>query len=188
VQPFPQREEGNSQAEGLQLDDSLDTAHIRAPRVRSFWSSAGRTENPPIPGIGGSVLINRYVLLTNNPTFAPKKGVDLEMVRGGAVDVFHRAKRCILRGCRLLNHPLYGNFTPQQQPFRSLLLSRPGLGHEARTDSSSYELIQTALERYGSRIHNLPKPEDYPQNMRADYAYLDRTLMQDVLQSYCGRV
>ncbi len=69
-----------------------------------------------------------------------------------------------------------------------MLLSRPGLGHEARTDSSSYELIQTALERYGSRIHNLPKPEDYPQNMRADYAYLDRTLMQDVLQSYCGRV
>lgn len=172
----------------MQLDDSLDTAHVRAPRVRSLWSSAGRTENPPIPGIGGSVLINRYVLLTNNPTFAPKKGVDLEMVGSSAVDVFHRAKRCILRGCRLLNHPLYGNFTPQQQPFRSLLLSCPGLGHEARTDSFSYELIQTALERYGSHIHNLPKPEDYPQNMRADYAYLDRTLMQDVLQSNCGRV
>ncbi len=30
---FSQRGKGNSQAEGLQLDDSLDTAHIRAPRV-----------------------------------------------------------------------------------------------------------------------------------------------------------
>jgi hypothetical protein len=67
-------------------------------------------------------------------------------------------------------------------------MSCPGQEQELQTDKSSYELIQTALERYGSRIHNLPKPEDYPQNMRDDYAYLDRTLMQDVLLSYIVRM
>ncbi|MGC9371803.1 MAG: GrdX family protein [Thermovirgaceae bacterium] len=132
-------------------------------------------------------MIDRYVLLTNNSTFAPKAGVDLEVIEGGAFDVFTCARSRILTGCRLLNHPLYGNFTPRQQPFRSLLLSCPKGEHGKKTDNTSYQMIETALERYGSRIHNLPGPEDYPESVRNDYAYLDRTLIEEVLLSFSGR-
>ncbi len=115
-------------------------------------------------------------------------GVDLEIIKGGAVDVISLAKGRILAGCRLLHHPLYGNFTPQQQPFRSLLLSCPKDEQGEKSDTTSYRLIETALERYGSHIHNLPKPEDYPDNVRNDYAYIDRMLLEEILLSCCGRV
>ncbi len=132
-------------------------------------------------------MTDRYVLLTNNSTFAPHESVDLEVIKGGAYGVFIRARSRILAGCRLLNHPLYGNFTPKQQPFRSLLLSCPRGEHVKKTDNTSYRLVEAALERYGSHIHNLPGPEDYPENVRRDYAYLDRMLLEEVFLSRNGR-
>jgi len=130
-------------------------------------------------------LLNRYILLTNNSTFAPRAGVDLEVIEGDAFEVFTRAKSRVLAGCRLLNHPLYGNFTPQQQPFRSLLLSCPKDEHGKNTDNMSYQMIESALERYSSHIHNLPGPEDYREDVRRDYAFLDRMLLEEVFLSCC---
>jgi hypothetical protein len=132
-------------------------------------------------------LVNRYILLTNNSTFSRKAGVDLELVEGGALDVLKHAKGRILSGYRLLNHPLYGNFTPNQQPYRSLLLERPTEARKGKTDQNSFRLVEVALKRYGSHIHNLPKPEDYPDTVRGDYAYLDRTLLEEPILSCCRR-
>lgn len=130
-------------------------------------------------------MVDRYVLLTNNSTFAPEAGVDLELIEGGALDVFFSAKRHLHEGCRLLHHPLYGNFTPSQQPYRSLLMTCPDTGPDRRADMESCRLLEAAIERYGSRIHNLPNPGDYPASIREDYAHLDRTLVEEILLT-CG--
>lgn len=132
---------------------------------------------------GVSFLVDRYLLLTNNKTLEPKPGIDYEFIEGDAVDVYSSAKRYIEEGYNLVNHPLYGNFSPRQQPFRTLLLACPDGNSGHKTDGISYQLIESALERYRSYGKNLPKPDDYPKNVRKDYAYLDMVLVEEALAS-----
>ena len=70
-------------------------------------------------------------LLTNNPLFHAAAETDADLrsrlvfTDAPAQSVVVLARDRIHQGWRLLNHPLYGNFRPGHQPFRSLLLAAP---------------------------------------------------------------
>ncbi|WP_165064623.1 GrdX family protein [Desulfovibrio sp. ZJ200] len=78
-------------------------------------------------------MAGRASLITNNPLFSTRSpaGLDVRLVDDDARAVLIRARDLVHRGWRLANHPLYGNFRPHQQPYRSIVLLVPAAGKSA---------------------------------------------------------
>jgi len=99
--------------------------------------------------------------------------------------VLTAGRDAIHAGWKLLHHPLYGNFRPTQQPYRSLLLTydRPrssdGDGR-ITTDAVSLHLIEEALTVY--RSVPVLTPEKAPAALRDACSFLDLELMRLPLQ------
>lgn len=130
----------------------------------------------------------RPLLISNNPGYAnacPRKA-DLRLVQGSALDVLVSARDLAHKGWRLANHPLYGNFRPHQQPYRSLLLLPPQSQEEAALEApdacTPLGLLEQALALYQSDVRK-SRPEDVPERMRRDCALIDMELMKATLES-----
>ena len=93
------------------------------------------------------------------------------------------ARELIHCGWKLLGHPLYGNFRPHQQPYRTLLLQcnpeafTTGCGYERIIpDELSLRLIEEAITVYRNAAVFIP--EQAPPVFRDDCALLDFELMR----------
>ncbi len=130
----------------------------------------------------------RPILVSNNPDFenARPARADLRLIAGSALDVLVAARDLAHKGWRLANHPLYGNFRPHQQPYRSLLLLPPPTPDEARHEAQDactpLGLLEEALTLYQSPVRK-SRPEDVPERMRRDCALIDMELMKATLES-----
>ena len=85
------------------------------------------------------------------------------------------ARDCIHRGWKLLHHPLYGNYRPYQQPYRSLVLASPA-DPNSGPDMASLHLIEEALLVYNSTTALAPAKA--PASLRDACALLDYELMR----------
>jgi hypothetical protein len=145
-------------------------------------------------------------LLSNNPRLRPPTGSGLagssfapstpQALRAGSRDehsffffdgspleVLLAGRQFVHSGWRLLHHPLYGNFRPHQQPYRSLLLQA---GLDATTtddgltrivpDEMSLRLLEEALALYQNAARVL-SPAQAPPALQEACALLDRELM-----------
>ncbi len=137
-------------------------------------------------------MARAWTLITNNPLFfsLTKKGLTVLAHKDcTAHAVLFAARDMVHLGWRLLNHPLYGNFRPGQQPFRSLLLAA---AHEyiacAQTQPSldlpSLELMEQALTVYEQCSVGDFGPQAVTPVMFEDCARIDEALMQATLQRY----
>lgn len=100
-----------------------------------------------------------------------------------ALPVLTAARDMIHAGWTLLNHPLYGNFRPHQQPYRSLLLQfeRRALLSDngvARVvpDAMSLHLIEEAFAVYTSV--SVLSPDKAPAALAEACSLLDCELMR----------
>jgi hypothetical protein len=88
------------------------------------------------------------------------------------------------QGWKLVASPLYGNFKPAQQPYRTLILSRRDENTQISADSYSLELIESAMNIFREcEIKRIPG--DMPDQIDSDYKYVDFALMEDTLRE-CG--
>ena len=130
----------------------------------------------------------RPILVSNNPNFenACPAHADLRLIAGSALDVLVAARDLAHKGWRLANHPLYGNFRPHQQPYRSLLLLPPHTPAEARLEAQDactpLGLLEEALTLYQSPVRK-SRPQDVPERMRRACAMIDMELMKATLES-----
>ncbi len=85
------------------------------------------------------------------------------------------ARDLVHRGWKLLHHPLYGNYRPRQQPYRSLLLAAPS-PETAGPDMDSLHLIEEALLVYNNNKALFPAA--VPAALREACALLDYELMR----------
>lgn len=91
----------------------------------------------------------KYKVISNNKILEGQ--IDcLEFVKGDALSVLEKARDYIHQGWALLNHPLYGNFTPRQQPYRTILLGlRVSKEHKPfNVDLESLGLIERAFSNF----------------------------------------
>lgn len=129
------------------------------------------------------------VLVTNNPRLFTSGHSRLEVhtVDGTAHDVMCAARDKVHMGWRLLNHPLYGNFRPYHQPFRTLALQAPareGLAACATAsaiDTESLHLLEQAFAVYDSCERLWATPQNVPQEMYDDCSVIDEALMSATL-------
>jgi hypothetical protein len=96
------------------------------------------------------------------------------------------ARDLIHKGHVLLTHPLYGNFLPNQQPFRTLILSAPE--QEGAVDQNSLNLIEQALAVFRSYEGRWALPGQKKESIERDYAVIDADLMQESLLQYGFRI
>ena len=92
-----------------------------------------------------------------------------------ATSVLTTARDCIHQGWKLLHHPLYGNYRPYQQPYRSLVLTGPAPGI-AGPDLASLQLIEEALLVYAD--NKSLAPAEAPASLLDACALLDYELMR----------
>jgi len=96
------------------------------------------------------------------------------------------ARDLIHKGHILLTHPLYGNFLPNQQPYRTLILSAPEKG--ANVDQNSLNLIEDALSVFRNYEGRWAIPGQRKESIERDYALIDLDLMQESLRLYGFKV
>lgn len=129
-------------------------------------------------------------LFSNNPLCAIMCGQTEsgQYTTGSALDILRIARDAIHKGWRLLNHPLYGNYRPYQQPFRTLLLEAPfsfsqssSASVPAQIDVDSLQFIEEALLIFTQTrcIH----PEDAPKKLYEDCAEIDFALIRHTLEN-----
>ena len=117
-----------------------------------------------------------YLCVSNNPNL---NGCvrSLEYLDGSALDVLYEGRDLIHLGWKLLANPLYGNFKPNQQPYRSLIL-RNGATEGASLDMESLSLIENAICVFKSSP-KLVRPGELPEQIDSDFRYLDFVLLEE---------
>ncbi len=118
-----------------------------------------------------------YVCITNNPDLVPCLYTS-ELIEGTAVDVLKKARDMIHFGWKLTANPLYGNFKPNQQPYRTLVLSKAKNGSSDAADFESLKLLDDAMSVYDS-APVIRHPGELPENIDKDFRYLDFVLMHE---------
>ncbi len=92
------------------------------------------------------------------------------------------ARDLIHKGYVLLTHPLYGNFLPNQQPYRTLILSVPGEG--TPVDFNSLNLIEEAILVFRNYEGRWALPGQKSEAIDRDYLVIDTDLMEESLRRY----
>lgn len=126
----------------------------------------------------------RSICITNNPLWG--EGTEnLQLLEGTSEDVFVKARDYIHKGWRFAAHPLYGNFSPLRQPYRTLVLTEPekGIG----LDMESLTLQELALEACRNDRRNRADAKELPQAIMDDFAQLDQSLMQEIVEAHIGK-
>lgn len=126
------------------------------------------------------------VLFTNNPQLF-LYCTSIHKISGTSWDILLEARNRIHQGWKLLTHPLYGNFLPSQQPYRSLLLRSPeNPGKRGMVDLDSFSLIEEALGVYRpyKEKGTLRQLGTHAPEIEEDYSLLDRHLLQQSLEQY----
>lgn len=133
-------------------------------------------------------MLARCVLITNNPAFFSHQqhGLVVRPVHDTGHAVMCATRDAIHAGWTLLNHPLYGNYRPHQQPFRSMVLSAPA-GCVSPTvpevNAESLHFVEQALDVYAVSAHNWATPDNVPLHMHKDCSAIDVALMQETLST-----
>lgn len=122
-----------------------------------------------------------YVCISNNPSL---KGhvKSLDYLDGGALDVLRAGRDLIHIGWELLADPLYGNFKPNQQPYRSLILKKTNTLNQS-LNLSSLNLIENAIAVFNG-ASRVTLPGELPEKMDTDYKYLDFVLLEETFHQY----
>lgn len=123
-----------------------------------------------------------YILVTNNSRFEGLSHPDcaVEFVDGTGLQVLERGRDLVHRGWALQNGPLYGNFRPYHQPFRTLLLKKG-----ETVDEYSLDLIEGAVAMYRDCRWPHVTPQNCDPHFVEDYRFIDRELMVETLRG-CG--
>ena len=120
----------------------------------------------------------RFILITNNPRYKDRADLPVDYREGAAgIEIVTAGRDLIHLGWSLQNHPLYGNFRPHQQPFRTLLLKKDD---KAGFDEYGLRLIEEAMGVYTACTRPLT-PAQTPGRMLRDCAEIDYELMKETL-------
>ena len=123
-----------------------------------------------------------YVCVTNNRELITKVA-NVELVAGTSLDVLRRGRALVHEGWELLASPLYGNFKPNQQPYRTLILRKNLGANGGLPDIQSLSLIEDAV-RFYETAHRVMPTGGLAERIEKDFRYLDFVLLEDTFAQY----
>lgn len=122
----------------------------------------------------------REMLITNNALVKQELNENCEMVytEGSYIETLKIVRDYVHRGHKLLSHPLSGSVKPNENPFKSVLISK----NATKLDLNSLHIIENSIlvaEKFPIKFKNL-SPE-----MRTDFQRVDYALIKS---AFCNKI
>jgi len=119
----------------------------------------------------------KYRCLTNNPMVYSKNLSNIEFIEGTPLDLFIAVKKEVLKGYRLVTHPLTSSLPPNINPYKTVFLSMEAY---EEIDIDSLNIIENAIEYTESLMKNKPLP-DWDERTLEDFQFVDKDLINNLL-------
>lgn len=115
--------------------------------------------------------------LTNNPKVLEKQLPYVENIMGNTLVVLKAVKYEILKGYKLITHPLTSSIRPNVSPYKSIILTSKA----EKLDSESLDIIEKSIV-YTTRLINGSRHYNWDENSLRDFQYIDFDLIKEFLQ------
>jgi hypothetical protein len=116
------------------------------------------------------VNMDSYIIVTNNPLVIEHyKDKQIKKVKS-YLEVLESVRDYIHLGHKLLTHPLAGSVKPNQNPYRTVLISK----EVASLDFNSLSLIENAIEVTTKMIREQDTP-NWSEEIRKDFQFVDKS-------------
>ena len=116
-------------------------------------------------------------IISNNSLALDKYAHCAVSVAGGVFAVFCAARDKIHTGARLINHPLSGSVKPNQNPYKSLILSA---ANGPAVDIASLTHIEEAI---GVLSKLAPRLRGYSEAVHEDFKVIDLDLLDAAIKA-----
>lgn len=126
-------------------------------------------------------LFGGNVIITNNPMFIDYKNKDFDSLEIAykdveALEVLKIGRDYIHQNYKLLTHPLYGNFRPNELFYRTIIIEESD-----QLDFESLELIENSIFKIENILKNTKK-KNATDSILKDYAYIDFQIMKENME------
>lgn len=127
------------------------------------------------------------ILITNNPRFQEDQDSRYytEYIEGSYGDVLKLVRDRIHRGHKLLSHPLSGSVKPNENPYKSILISRAA----GSLDLDSLRILEESIATFEKFMQN---PNKCGHNKRdailEDFKEVDHCLIAGAIASASSRL
>lgn len=120
----------------------------------------------------------RYItIISNNPTVS-LKDTDILIPDYGVTAVLERVRDMVHLGHHLLTHPFAGSVKPNENPFRSVVVSRECFG----VDYQSVKIIEGCIDVSHRMLRESPY-RNFPPQVIADLQLIDKSLLESGLEA-----
>lgn len=115
--------------------------------------------------------------LTNNPMVIDNGCAHIEAIEGDTLAVLKAAKDEIIKGYKLITHPLTGSIRPDISPYKTIVITKmPG-----KLDIESLNIIENAIDYTESLYSNINNQKWDIQSIR-DFQLIDFDLIKEFIQ------
>lgn len=114
--------------------------------------------------------------ITNNPLVLEKKLSYVESVEGDTLAVLESVKKEILKGYKLVTHPLTSSIRPDMSPYKTVVLT----WKKGNIDADSLEIIEKSIE-YTVNLINNSKEYKWDDASLKDFQFIDKDLVKSFI-------
>ncbi|MEA4848083.1 MAG: GrdX family protein [Clostridiaceae bacterium] len=111
--------------------------------------------------------------LTNNPMVINKRCSYIEGIEGDPLYVFRAVKSEILKGCKLITHPLTGSIRPDISPYKTVMIS----DSTGNFDYEGLRIIENAIE-YTESLYSNSLRHKWDEASLKDFQFVDYDLIK----------
>jgi hypothetical protein len=123
-----------------------------------------------------SVVMNMRCI-TNNPMIIDKGYPDTVIISGETLQVLVAVKEEILKGYKLVSHPLTSSIRPDMSPYKTVLLQVD----KSVVDTESLSIINSAIEYTESLVNNQIRAYNWDEESLKDFQYIDYDIIQNLM-------
>lgn len=122
----------------------------------------------------------KKIIITNNDDILKVhyKNTEIHLIDGQYMDVLIKARDMVHIGHILLSHPLCGSLKPNENPYKSILLSKD---KASSMDTDSLNIIESSIET--AKKFPIKKDRVLRANVLSDFKLIDRCLIESAIES-----
>lgn len=120
----------------------------------------------------------RYITIVSNNPSVSLGPTDLEIKEQGVLPVLQTVRDLVHLGHHLLTHPFAGSVKPNENPFKSVVITKERFG----VDYQSVQIIEGCLAVAERMLRERPY-RNYPPQVLKDLELIDKSLLDSGLES-----
>lgn len=120
----------------------------------------------------------QVLIITNNPMVKNTNNAEICFVIGDCRQVLYQVFNQVAMGRRLLSHPLAGSIKFEDNPYRSVVLSKP----ETDVDLSTLVMLEKCLEKVEAGVRERTAAKGGLAFAR-DFQMIDKELLDEAMQA-----